>query len=242
MTSRCFSRRAGLALLLGACALRANDLELSLSLGSGYAGMQDLYLEDAQGDTVQTRFQGPWTLGGIRADYQVYKHESLKYWVGAGYVASLGAPDYTQRGVLIPSALAGSTENFQGTCSYRREQAGVGATWSTGTLGEYGAFLWLRNNRLGLDGTASTIILNGSYETATASRSIRSNALDAMLELSMDFLQTQPTYRTLERISLGATLAHAYGNVAVTDWQLNDAYAQRQRPGLEISFSFGVRL
>jgi hypothetical protein len=236
-----------LAVVLSSVALQARDLEFSLSLASGFAVKPNLYLEGqgAAGSSsfVQTRFSGPWLLGGLHASCEVYKHEAWKFWAGAGYEAGLGTPGFYQFGQATSQASSSSTEILNGTAKYSRYQLGVGATLATGTLGEYGAYLWRRTNRLGLDGTLSTFALQGTALNAKAAGyASSSSASDFMLELSMGFVQTRPTFKTFERISFGSAFGKGFGNVAAADWQLDSAYNDRLRPTLEIRFSFGVRL
>ena len=239
--------RAILAILMLATAAQAKDLEVSVSLGSGYPVKPNLYLQgqsqDGSTTFVQTRFTGPWLLGGVHLNYEVYKHEAWKFWVGAGYESGLGSPAYYKLGQATYQASASSTEILEGSAKYSRYQFGGGATLATGTLGEYGIYLWRRVNRLGLEGTLSTFQVQGTGLAAqTVGTNGSSNRSDFMVEFSMGFVQTRPTFKTLERISLGSAFGPAFGNVGAGDWQLEHAYNDRLRPTLELRFSFGVRL
>jgi len=236
-----------LAALLAFIPVRAADLELSLSLGSGFPVKPNLYLDDAGASGtstfVQTRFSGPWLLGGLHATYEVYKHEAWKGWVGAAYVSGLGAPGYYKLGQATTQASAVSTEILDGTAKYRRFQFGGGATLTTGTLGEYGVFLWRRVNRIGLDGNLSTFQVTGTALTAQATGLHTSSSRDDfMLEFTMGFTQAHPTFKTLERIGLGTAFGPGFGDVGAGRWQLDDAYNDRLRPTVELTFSFGIRL
>jgi len=225
---------------------QARELEFSLSLASGFAVKPNLYLEgqgaEGTGSFVQTRFSGPWLMGGLHANCEVYKLEAWKFWAGAGYESGLGTPGFYKFG-QASQATASSTEILNGSAKYSRFQLGVGATLATGTLGEYGAYLWRRTNRLGLDGTLSTFNVQG---TALTSKNVgygsTSSASDFMLELSMGFVQARPTFKTFERISFGSAFGRGFGNIAAGDWQLDSAYNDRLRPTIEVRFSFGVRL
>jgi len=247
MKPRKFSSGALVALLLTPLAVRANDVELSVSLASGFPVKPNLYLQGlgATGTStfVQTRFSGPWLMAGLHANYQVYKLENYKFWAGGAYESGLGSPSFYKLGQFNNGAIASTTEILNGTAKYSRYQLGVGATLATGTLGEYGAYLWRRTNRLGLDGTLSTFNVQG---TALTSKNVgygsTSSASDFMLELSMGFVQARPTFKTFERISFGSAFGRGFGNVAAGDWQLDSAYNDRLRPTIEIRFSFGVRL
>ena len=236
-----------LAVLMVAGVAQAKDLEMSVSLGSGYPVKPNLYLAgqtpDGTSTFVQTRFTGPWLLGGLHVNYEVYKHEAWKFWAGVAYERGLGSPAYYKLGQSTYQSAASSTEILQGSAQYSRIQFGGGATLATGTLGEYGVYLWRRMNRIGLDGTLSTFQLQGTALAAqTAGTSGTSSASDFMLEFSMGFVQTRPTYKTFERISLGSAFGPSFGNVGAGDWQLDHAYNDRLRPTLELRFSFGVRL
>jgi hypothetical protein len=241
------SYRAILAFLMLAAAAQAKDLELSLSLGSGYPVKPNLYL-NGQGTSgtstfVQTRFTGPWLLGGAHLHYEVYKVQAWKFWAGAGYEAGLGSPAYYKLGQSTYQAATSSTEILDGSAKYSRYQVGLGATLATGTLGEYGVYLWRRVNRISLDGTLNTFQLQGTALGAqTASYATRATASDFMLEATMGFVQARPTFKTFERIGLGSAFGPAFGTVGAGNWQLDPAFNDRLRPTLELSFSFGVRL
>jgi len=227
--------------------LRANDLDVSLSLGLGFPSKGNIYNNDDEGggsDTfIQTRTSSPWTLLGLQVNYEVFKQTSVRYWVGAGYADGLNAPSYYKFGQSTFQSTTSSTEIVNGTASYNRFQYGIGATWATGTIGEYGAFLWRRNNRFGIDGTVNTIQVQGTSLTpGSGSVAAHSSVADFMLELSMGFLQAQPDFKTFERISFGLAFGPSYGNVGATDWQLNDQYGERLLPSREIRFAFGIRL
>ena len=192
---------------------------------------------------MQTRFTGPWLLGGVHGNYEVYKREAWKFWVGAGYETGLGSPAYSKLGQSTYQAATSSTEILEGSAKYSRLQFGGGATLATGTLGEYGIYLWRRLNRIGLDGTLSTFQVQGTgLASQAAGTHSASSASDFMVEFSMGFVQTRPTFKTFERIALGSAFGPAYGNVGAGDWQLDHAYNDRLRPTLELRFSFGIRL
>ena len=241
------SARAILAILLLAAAAQAKDLELSLSLGSGYPVKPNLYLNggDAAGTStfIQTRFSGPWLLGGAHVNVEVYKAQSWRYWVGVGYEGGLGAPGYYKFGQATTGGVSSSTEIVDGSAKYSRTQFGLGTTRTTASLGEYGIYLWRRVNRIQLQGPLDTFQVQGTALTAqTSPLSSRSTRDDFMLELAMAFTQARPTFKTFERISLGTAFGPSFGAVAAGNWQLDDAYNDRLRPTLELHFSFGVRL
>jgi len=240
-------RRAGLASLLLAAAAHAGDLEMSVSLGSGYPVKPNLYLQGQGGagttTFVQTRFTGPWLLGGVHLNYEWYRHEAWKFWAGAGYESGLGSPSYYKLGQSTVPATSSSTQILNGSAKYSRCQVGLGATRATGTLGEYGVYLWRRTNRIALEGDLSSFQVQGTALTSQAAPySSHSSAYDYMLELSMGFVQARPTFKTFERISLGSAFGPGYGNVGAGDWQLEHAFNNRLRPTLELRFAFGVRL
>ena len=237
-----------LAILLAAAPARAGDLELSLSLGSGFPVKPNLYLEN-QGTAgsstfVETRFSGPWLLGGAHLNVEVYKAQAWKVWAGAAYTSGLGAPAYYKLGQETLQASSVSTEILNGTAKYRRYQFGGGTTFTTGTVGEYGVFLWRRLNRIGLDGALSSFQVTGGSLTAPGATNLRTSSSrdDFMLEFTMGFTQAHPTFKTFERIGLGTAFGPGFGNVGAGNWQLDDAYNDRLRPTLELTFSFGVRL
>jgi len=255
MLQRCRSTWALLATLLLVQPLAARDLELSLSLGSGYPVKPDLHLgaADASGTntSVQTRFQGPWLLAGAHVNAEVYKIQAWKFWAGAGYVSGLGSPAYAKLGQTTGQNSLGTTENLNGSATYSRYQFGAGATLGTGTIGEYGVYLWRRTNRIGLKGTLDTYqdqegpqsgSQGGTLVKTSAGTSTSSTASDFMLEFSMGFVQTRPTFKTFERISFGTAFGPGYGNVGAQDWQLAPAFNDRLRPTIEIRFAYGVRL
>ena len=247
MSCRRISRSALVLLLAPFTVAQARDLELSLSLGEGYPVKRNLYLLDEQGGgsstSVQTQFSGPWLLGGARASCEVVKAGPWRFWVGAGYEAGLGSPDYYKTGQSIVQAASSNTETLNGTAKYSRYQIGLGTTFATGTIGEYGAYFWRRSHRTALDGTLSTWQVEGGQLTSGSNGySLHASDYDYMLELSMGFIQTLPTFRTFERISFGTAFGPGYGLVNSGNWQINPAFADRLRPTLEISFSFGVRL
>ena len=247
MNPRSHSCRAVLATLMLAAPALAGDLEMSVSLGAGYPVKPNLYLENAGSSGsetfVQTRFTGPWILGGAHLNYELYKHEAWKFWVGAGYETGVGSPGYYKLGQSTPQTPSSSTQILNGSASYSRYQFGVGTTLATGTLGEYGLYLWRRINRVGLEGNLSSYQVQGTALTSqAASYSVHSNAPDYMVELTMGFVQTRPTFKTFERIGLGSAFGPGYGNVGAGDWQLENAYNDRLRPTLELRFTFGVRL
>ena len=240
-------------LLLGVLVLggpaQAADVELAFSLGQGYPIKKDLYRQEDLGSGsatfIQTRFSGPWNLGGLQASLELYKHEALKLWAGAGFVSGLGAPGYFKFGQNTVQGTNSTTEMLEGSGKYRRYQAGLGATWSTRTLGEYGAFLWMRSNRLTVSGTRTLITqqdLNPAPTLASSHSSLSNTANDAMLELSMAFVQPRPTFKTFERISFGTAFGHGFGEVGSGSWQLEPTYPARLRPTVEIRFTLGVRL
>jgi hypothetical protein len=171
----------------------------------------------------------------------VYKTGAWKFWAGAGYETGLGSPDYYKLGQSTTQTTNSRTETLNGTASYARYQFGVGTTLATGTIGEYGVYLWRRVNRLGLDGTLTSFDLQ-SDTTTNAPSKLHATASDFMLEFTMGFVQTQPTFKTFERISFGTAFGPDFGQIAASDWQLEKAYADRLRPTLEIRFAFGVRL
>ena len=244
--SRHLSRIALVALVLPFAA-QAADLELSLSLGTGYPVKRNLYeTQDLGGGAstfVQTQFKGPWVQGGAHVNYEVFKTGAWKFWAGAGYETDLGSPDFYKLGQSTTQATTSTTETLNGSASYSRYQFGLGTTLATGTLGEYGVYLWRRVNRLGLSGTLTTFNLQGGGTTTKdTSPTLHSNDSDFMLELTMGFTQARPTFKTFERISFGTAFGPAFGQVAASEWQLDKAYADRLRPTLEVSFAFGVRL
>ena len=65
---------------------------------------------------------------------------------------------------------------------------------------------------------------------------------DLDLRLSMGLVQTFPTYRTFQRISLDWGFGGASGDVAASGWQLDKAYLQRLKPSSGFQFAFGIRL
>lgn len=228
-------------------ALAAADTELAVSLGTGYAVKKNLYLlEDLGGGAgrfVQTRASGPWTLAGLQASQEVWKREGFKLWVGAGYTAALGDVPFYKVGQNRTSFSYSATETFDGKATYRRMQAGLGATLATGTIGEFGAFLWSRWHDLKLSGTATDSVVQGVDSTvATASRSVKGKGNDWMLELSMGFQQTHPTFKTVERISFCTAFGPSFGEVDTSRWRLDERYAERLRPTMELRFTFGFRL
>ena len=238
--------RTLLATLALVAAAQAKDLELSLSLASGFPVKPNLYLEGEGGagtTFVQTRFTGPWLLGGAHVNVEVTKAQAWKLWVGAGYERGLGSPAYYKLGQATYANDASSSEILNGSAHYSRYQVGGGATLTTGTLGEYGAFLWRRLNRVGLDGTLSTFQIQGTSLVAQGTGLRTSSGRDDfMLELTMGFTQARPTFKTFERIGLGTAFGPGFGSVGAGNWQLDDAFNDRLRPTLELSFSFGVRL
>ena len=247
MRPRRTHRWAILAILLVPATAGARDLELSLSLGSGYPAKPNLYLETqgASGTSsfVQTRFTGPWLLAGAHVNVEVYKVEAWKFWAGLGYEGGLGSPNFYKLGQATSQATTSNTEILNGSASYSRYQIGVGATLATRTLGEYGAYLWRRTHSIGLSGTVSTLALQGATLTPGGSGySSHSTASDYMLELSMGFVQARPTCKTFQRISLGTAFGPGYGSLGAGDWKLQGAYNDRLRPTLEVHFAYGVRL
>ena len=247
MSATSLVSRIALAGLVSPGFAQARDLDLALTLGTGFTSRGNLYLEqnapDGSGTFLQTRFNGPWNLAGVLASVEMARRGSMKLWVGAGFVANLGSPAYYQTGQATIQATSSNTQILNGSASYRRIQYGIGATWTTGNLGEYGAYLWRRNHRLGLEGTLNTIAIQGTALTpGMASTSIHSSSADGMLELSMAFLQAQPTFKTLERISLGLGFGPGSGTLGASDWQLTGQDAERLRPAMELRFAFGVRL
>ena len=247
MKPRSRSSLSVLVLLLLPCAAGAKDLELSLSLGEGYPVKRNLYLVDNLGSGtstfVQTQFSGPWVLGGVHVNGEFAKAGAWKFWAGAAYESGLGSPSYYKTGQSTVLAATSNTENLNGTAKYSRYQVGLGTTVATGTLGEYGCYLWRRSNQVKLDGTLSTFAIQGTSITSqNAPYALKSSGYDYMLELSMAFVQAQATTRTFERISLGTAFGPGYGLVGAANWQLDPAFADRLRPTLELSFSFGVRL
>ena len=239
--------RLALLLLVLPVAAQARDVELSLALGAGYPVKRNLYLVDDQGGGsstfVQTQFSGPWLLGGARASYELLKTGPWKFWAGAGYETGLGSPSYYKTGQATVQAASSTTETLNGTAKYARYQIGLGATLATGTIGEYGAYLWRRAHRTSLDGTLSTYQVQGTELTSgNTPFSMHASDYDYMLELSMGFVQPRPTYKTFERIAFGTAFGPGFGLVNAGNWQISPAFAERLRPTLEISFSFGVRL
>ena len=241
------SRFALVLLLAPFAAAQARDVELSLALGEGYPAKRNLYLLNDQGGGsstfVQTQFSGPWLLGGAHVNYEVYKTGAWKFWAGAGYETDLGSPGYYKTGQATVLAASSSTETLNGSATYSRYQLGLGATYASGTIGEYSAYFWRRGHRTTLDGTLSTWQIGGAEPvTASSAYSVRASDYDYMLELGMGFVQAHPTLKTFERISFGTAFGPGYGLVNAGNWQINPAFADRLRPTLEISFSFGVRL
>ena len=232
---------AGLTATLG-----AGDLEFSLGYGLAFPGSRNLYLDTqgagGTGTFIQTRFQGPWTEPALEAAYEVARVHGYRTWVRAAYATSLSGLDYTKVGQNLGSASIQS-ETFNGTAKNSQLLLGVGVTYDTGKLGEYGAALFYRSNRIGLSGTLTSAADLSSNLTSTPSGwSQSATVADLDLRLSMGLVQTFPTYRTFQRISLDWGFGGASGDVAASGWQLDKAYLQRLKPSSGFQFAFGIRL
>jgi len=232
---------AGLASTLG-----AGDLEFSLGYGLAFPGSRNLYL-DTQGTGevgtfVQTRFQGPWTEPALEAAYEVYRTRGYRTWVRAGYATALSGLDYAKVGQSITSASLQS-ETFNGTVKDSQLLLGVGVTYDTGKLGEYGAALFFRSNRIAASGTLTTAAdINSNFSNTPSGSSQSATVSDLDLRLSMGLVQTYPTCKVFQRISLDWGFGGSSGNVGAADWQLNKAYLQRLKPSSGYQFAVGIRL
>lgn len=235
-----------LAAALAVTPLAAGDLELSVSYGFAFPGNRNLYLvnEDSNGlgTFVQTRFGGPWQQPGLRVGYELFRAQGVRTWVQAGYATSLGGLDYSKVGQNVSLASIAS-ETFNGTVKASRMDLGLGLTFDTGKLGEYGAALLYRSHRIALDGTLTTATITGATVTTVASGSSQSATVsDVALELSMGLVQPHPTFKTFQRISMDWGFGGSGGTVNAGDWRLDKDYLVRLKPASSFQFTFGIRL
>ena len=231
-----------------ATTLAAGDLEFSVGYGLAFPGNRNLYLDhqDAagHGTFVQTRFQGPWNEPALELGYELFKVNGTRTWLRAGYASALSGLAYSKVGEQVtPTSI--QTQTFNGTAKDSQMMVGLGLTYDTGKLGEYGAALYYRSNRINLSGTVVNAADTGSNFTATpAAYAQAATVADLDLRLSMALVQTFPTCKTFQRISMDWGFGASSGTVNgdTSDWQLTKAYLQRLKPSSGFQFAFGVRL
>ena len=233
-------------LVLGA-PLRANDTEIGLSVGAGNPGQKNLNLSNGTlvlgtGTAVSTQFSGPWKLAGIDVAQELFRGEAVKFWLRAGYTSALGNLDYAKDGQDSPVAYAYHSETINGSLSYSNLTYGLGLSFLTNKVGEYGISVDRRTHRTTLKGTLTHVDLPGSLGSSAYSRSLSDS--DFLVTLSMTFVQAHPTFKTYQRIYYGFSMGGDSGDMRADHqgYLMSDAYLVRTHPSQELRFGFGFRL
>jgi len=237
----------GLAALCAA-SLCAGEVEASVVYGFVFPGNRNLNLDNpgtGGGSTfVQTRFAGPWQEPSVELAWEVARYQAMKVWVRTGYGASSRGRDYAKVGLETGSTGIAS-ETFSGRAKVSQALGGLGLTFDSGQLGEYGVALLYRLNHITLDGTLTTAVYGSAGLMPVATGYARNASVsDLDLRLSMGLVQVFPTCKLFQRISLDWGLGGNTGTVNgdATDWQLNANYLARLKPAAGFQFAFGVRL
>jgi hypothetical protein len=221
-----------LALLVTA-PLSANDFEVGLGFGSGSPTQKNLFVRQNP-VFLETRFNGPWTLAGLNGAFEVFRGESTKLWVTAGYGTSLGSPAYYQDG-----SSGYSYDALDGKVSYASFSGGLRVSFQTPHLGEYGIELAWRQHGVTYSGSRTQ---SSGAAPVRQDVSIKSTSSDLFLNLSAGIAQKHPTFSTFQRVGLGLSLGSKAGDVAAGDWNFGPKYLERVRPATELTLAFGIRL
>jgi hypothetical protein len=235
-------------ILVLAPALGAADTELGLSLGAGNPAKDNLNLANGTlitgtGTAINTQFSGPWKLAGFDLAQELARGERVRFWVRVGYTTGLGSPAYVKDGQDSPAVDAYTSEVVNGTLTTSAFTCGLGLSWVTNKLGEYGLDVARRTNRTKVSGTLTTLSFPEG-PGGTSGYSLSDTDSDWQVTLSMTFVQAHPTFKTFERLSYAFALGGASGDVAADHqgYLMGGAYLARTVPGQELRFGFGFRL
>jgi hypothetical protein len=227
--------------------MMANDTELGLSIGAGNPDQKNLNLSNgtlisSTGTSITTQFSGPWKLAGIDLARELVRGEKMSFWVRAGYTTALGNLDYAKDGQDSPVAFEYNSEVINGTVSYSNYTYGLGLSFTTNKVGEYGISVDRRTHHTKLSGTLTQINIPGT--NSTSGYSLSTTDSDYLVTLSMTFVQAHPTFKTFQRISYGFSFGGDSGDVQADHqgYLMNSAYLVRTHPSQELRFGYGFRL
>ncbi len=188
---------------------------------------------------VESKFDGPWTQGGISVGYEVIHRGNWGLWLQGQYSEGLVHPAFRHMG---ETHATGSliAEEINGTAGYKSVLFGIGVTRRF-RLGELGLNVGSRSHELTMEGQRQNKV-NGvftfdHYATSHSSR-------DMLVSLHFTLVQDQGRFKSFQKFAMGTGFGSALPavNPGPNDWQMRSAYLARARPNQEFRITLGVRL
>jgi len=245
MTHRTLATLAILA-LAAALPASANDFELSARLKLGIDGNKGVTQSSgtaATGDQLyqSTGFDGPQKGAGLSVGYQLLRQGNFRLTPWIGYDFALGSPAFVNQAsnLNVPTPSRNFVENVQGTVKSDAMRAGLTLAWATRQVGEYGFDLEARRTNTQFSGQ---LAMNGA---AAGGYSVSSAGTEGWLDLFAAYVTPRPTYKIVQRISYGISLASAPSlglGPGVSQFAQSPAtFLKYARPTSELSYQLGFR-